>query len=379
MANLSSALTLCLTGNEPRQTPLFTELGRLARAVVELPFDEIDPLTKGVAAALSYARPRSEWWGNYQMHPLVQARRRRVLQRALARALPTLPAPPDALIMWGSWFHPGAADAARRPLPFFTYIDQSRSRTPLPEEPPASRRRHVQSHALQAATYRDAAGILCMSEWARGQTLDAHGDTLDPHRVHVVGWGPVAVDLSLETIDPRRREPIVLHVSNDFRRKGVDFLLAVADRMAARAPEVRFVVIGRDKSGLPMPERSNVMVLGPIYDRNALADWFRRASVFFLPHRFDRSPHVLVEAMSAGLPLVVSAQGGALELTEGTGAGIAVPVGDIDGYVAALLRFVRDPIAREAAGSAGKRLMARRYNWPAIASRIYALAADARR
>ncbi len=56
----------------------------------EVPFDNIDPVTKYVAAALSYASPREEWWGNYHMHPLIQRRRRKVLGRGM-RVLPTRP------------------------------------------------------------------------------------------------------------------------------------------------------------------------------------------------------------------------------------------------------------------------------------------------
>jgi glycosyltransferase involved in cell wall biosynthesis len=352
------ALTLCLAGNEPRQQYLFAELARQSRVLAELAFDDIDPVTKVVAALLSYARPRSEWWGNYQMHPLVQRRRRRVLQRGLRRVTPR----PDALLTWGSWFNP-ASD-----VPFFTYIDQSRSLAPLPGERPASRQRGERAHAMQAKTYQDAGAVFCMSQWARAQTLEAHD--VPPDKVLAVGWGPCAVDLSTEAIPDAAREPLVLHVSNDFRRKGVDYLLATAERVAAVDPTIRFVVIGRDGSGLPVADTKNVTFTGPIYDRAQLADYFRRASLFFLPHRFDRSPHVLVEAMSAGLPLVTSAQGGASELVDGTGIGAAVAVGDVDGYAGAILHLMRDADARRTASIRARALMMERYNWPVIASRI---------
>jgi glycosyltransferase involved in cell wall biosynthesis len=349
---------LVLTGNEPRQQYLFRELARQTRVIAELEFDDIDPFTKFASAILSYSRPRSEWWGNYQMHPLVQHRRRRVLQRGLRRIAP----PPDALVMWGSWFNPATR------IPFYMYIDQSRSLAPLTGERPAARRRGARSHALQGATYRDAGAVFCMSAWARAQTLEAHD--VAPEKVITVGWGPCAVDLSGETIAQTGRESIVLHVSNDFRRKGVDFLLATAERVAAVDPTIRFVVIGRDGSGLPVADTANVSFLGPIYDRAKLADYFRRASVFFLPHRFDRSPHVLVEAMSAGLPLVASAQGGAVELVEGTGVGASVAVGDVDGYAHAILHLMQDTDARHAASARARALMIERYNWPTIAGRM---------
>jgi glycosyltransferase involved in cell wall biosynthesis len=361
-----STLRLCLAGNEPRQRPLFDALARHAEVLAELAFDDIDAITRWTAAVLAFSRPRSEWWGNYQMHPLIQRRRRLVLQRGLGR----LPDVGDALLTWGSWFHPMAGQP-RHLIPFFTYVDQSRSLQPLPGESPTPLTRRQRSHALQAATYNDAAGVFCFSEWARGQTIEAHPRVAA--KVHRVGWGPCAVDLSKEARDPAREERVVLHVSNDFHRKGVDYLLATASRLHPLMPDVRFVVIGRDARGGDYRSTANVSFLGPIYDQAVLADWFRRASLFFLPHRFDRSPHVLVEAMSAGLPLVTSAQGGPLELVTGTGAGEAIPPGDVDGYLRALMKFLRDDVTRRSAGACAKALMKAEYTWEGVAARMVSL------
>src|SRR5688500_7941589 len=95
-------MRIALTANDSRAALLFDEIRRQAAVVAEIDFDDIDPLTKYVAALLSYDRPRSEWWENYQMHPLIQRRRRKVLHRKLDRAGVTA----DCLLMWGSWFHP---------------------------------------------------------------------------------------------------------------------------------------------------------------------------------------------------------------------------------------------------------------------------------
>jgi glycosyltransferase involved in cell wall biosynthesis len=355
--------SLVLTGNEPRQRLLFDTLKRIADVRAEVPFDDIDVVTKFSAAALSFARPRSEWWGNYQMHPLIQRRR----QRVLARHLRAAGARADALVMWGSWFPPFVrGDSAA--IPYVNYIDQSRSLEPLPGEASARFSRRRKSHAMQAGTYAGALAVLCMSQWARTQTLEAH--SLPPEKVLAVGWGPCGVDLSAEDNSGAPREPIVLHVSNDFRRKGVDYLIETAARVRSAVPNARFVVIGRDSSGLILRPENNVEVLGPIYDRAVLSDYFRRASLFFLPHRFDRSPHVLVEAMSAGLPLVASAQGGPIELIEGTGVGMLCPTGNIEAYADAIITLLRDESARGEMGRRAVALMRERYNWTAVANRI---------
>ena len=361
--------SVAFTHNDSRARPLFAALEAEVEAVSEIPFDEIDPFTRYAAAALSYRRRRAEWWVNYQMHALVARRRRGVLRRGMERSL----RPADALLMWGSWFHPGR----RGPLasiPYFNYIDQSLALEPVLGEPkkgPVNRRR---AHALQAGIYRDSGGILCFSRWAHEQTRLAH-PTLPAGKVHVVGWGPCGVDLSREDIPVDAREPVVLHVSNDFHRKGLDFLIATAERVRAALPRTKFIVIGKDYGSMEVPRTDAVTFLGRIDDRRVLSDHFRRASVFFLPHRFDRSPHVLVEAMSAGLPIVTSSQGGPLELVEG-GAGVSVPIGDVEAYSAAVTAFLGNPLRAAHVGAQGKALMRRAYTWNAVARRILNAMAD---
>jgi glycosyltransferase involved in cell wall biosynthesis len=356
------AIRLCLTGNEPRQRYLFEELSHVANVKAIVPFDDIDPLTKVMAAGLSFSWPRLEWWENYYMHPLMQRRRRNVLQKGMVPVLENI----DALLMWGSWFQPFRGSDSE--IPFFHYIDQSHSLENLPGERQGHFARRKKAHALQSKCYTDARGIFCMSEWARDQTLASH--TVRREKVTAVGWGPCAVDLSNEELGSTERDPVVLHVSNDFYRKGIDFLMDTAERVCQAIPKARFVVVGRDSSGFSVPTTSRVEFLGPVYDKVALAELFRKASVFFLPHRFDRSPHVLVEAMSAGLPLVASSQGGAVEVIEGKDTGFLCESGAIDQYAEAIITLLRDTDLKQRMGSNGRNLMRQHYNWPAIAQRI---------
>jgi glycosyltransferase involved in cell wall biosynthesis len=357
-------MKLVLTGNEPRQKYLFDELRRAATIVAELPFDDIDPLTKYLAAGLSFSLPRGEWWGNFQMHPLIQRRRRHVLMRGLK----TLKEPADALLMWGSWFSPFSEKDPGRLL-FFNYIDQSRTLSPLTGEREARLSRRRRSYELQAETYRLSSGVICMSEWCRAQTLEAY-PALDERKVVTVGWGPCGVDLSAECIPDEERRSLVLHVSNDFYRKGVDFIIESARLVKRVVPQARFVVVGGDSSGIKLPSTNDVEFTGRITDKTVLANYFRRAALFFLPHRFDRSPHVLAEAMSAGLPIVASSQGGAIEVIHGTGVGFMHSVGEIRGYAESIIRLLRDESLRSMMGHRSRELMLERYCWPVVARRI---------
>lgn len=356
-------LTLCLTGNEPRQRYLFEELKKTTDVQGEIDFDEIDFFTKYLAAGLSFSWPKSEWWGNYQLHPFVQKRRRLVLQRKMK----DFGRRPHALLMWGSWFQPFRAGDMSA-VPYFTYIDQSRSLDNLPGERKAKFLRRQKSHQLQFETYQAASAIFCMSEWARKQTLEAHA--LPEEKVVTVGWGPCGVDLSNEDLISQEKEPLILHVSNDFYRKGVDYLIDTAEIVRKTIPRARFLVIGQDSSGLVCRNNGDVEFVGPIRDKQILADYFRKASLFFLPHRFDRSPHVLVEAMSAGLPIVATAQGGAIEIINGQDNGYLCTEGNIQEYAEAIIALLSNNDKRVHMAANARRLMLKQYNWPTVAQRI---------
>lgn len=361
-----SAISLGVASNEPRSKPLIEALRQQCTVQGVWNFDDIDLFTKAAAAALSFHRVKAEWWGGYQMHPLVQRRRRRVL----ARLMQETQRPIDALLCWGSWFHPFANQKGAPP--FFNYIDQSRSLQALDGETPTSGRGRIRSHALQADAYAASSGVLCMSEWAKAQTIEAHPHIAD--KVHVVGWGPCGVDLSGEQ-PARKTENVVLHVSNDFRRKGVDFLVRAAEQVAKVIPDVQFLVVGRDRRATWAADTPHVRFTGPVYG-DELRQLFRRAKLFFLPHRFDRSPHVLVEAMSASLPIIVSAQGGPIELFAGEQIGSCVAVGDIAGYAKAICELLNDEDRRFRYGLAARKLMLQKYTWPVVADRILGIVSD---
>lgn len=354
-------LSIAFTANDSRARYLLDALKRRCRDVVDVEFDALDRVTRYLAAAATFRPNRAEWWTMYHMHPLVARRRRKVLKQNLGSRITGL----DGLIMWGSWFSPDLNG-----LPVIHYIDQSLAVEPVLGETRPGFIRRKAANRQQTRTYQKAAAVLCLSDWARRQTLLAHPQ-IDPAKVRAAGWGPCGVDLSAEQIDPAAREPIVLHVSNDFHRKGLDFLVATAARVRERMPNARFVVIGADYGGMKnVPTGPGVEFTGRINDRTQLEDYFRRASLFFLPHRFDRSPHVLVEAMSAGLPLVTSAQGGPEELAGNTGAGFTVPIGDIDGYARAVTTLLQNRELAAQMGAAGKALMLRSYTWDAVAANI---------
>lgn len=97
--------------------------------------------------------------------------------------------------------------------------------------------------------YGRARRIICMSRWAARSVVDDY--EVPPHKVHVIPGGANIPDTALSALDeidaPIVPGPLRLgFVGKDFRRKNLEFLLDVAERVSARGFPVEVVAAGFD-------------------------------------------------------------------------------------------------------------------------------------
>ena len=91
-----------------------------------------------------------------------------------------------------------------------------------------------------------------------------------------------------------------------------------------------------------------------------------QASVFVLPSRFEGMPNALLEAMAAGLAVVVTdASPGPLEVVKHGVNGLVVPSDDPSALAAALDQLAADPGLRERLGVAARDTL-RQLDWPVV-------------
>jgi glycosyltransferase involved in cell wall biosynthesis len=92
--------------------------------------------------------------------------------------------------------------------------------------------------------------------------------------------------------------------------------------------------------------------LGRVGDPYAL---YRRADVFVLASRYEGMPNAVLEAMSCGVPPVVSdCTAGALDYIEHETTGLIVPTDDSNALAAALGRLIDDRALRRRLGEAAR-------------------------
>ncbi len=202
---------------------------------------------------------------------------------------------------------------------------------------PESRTEAYAKRAVYRTAFGGAAGFVAWCTWAKQSLVDDYG--CKPEDVAVI---PPGVDTSLFVPGARGAGlPRLLFVGGDFKRKGGDLLLEVFRKRLRGRAELELV------TGADLPEEPGVRVHRGIKpNAPALLRLFAQSDVFVLPTRGDCLPLVGMEALSAGLPLVVTRVGGLPDLVREGETGFSLATDDGDALGDHLERLVTDGALR---------------------------------
>lgn len=173
---------------------------------------------------------------------------------------------------------------------------------------------------------------------------------------------PYAVD---ETQPVERRQhdgrPRILYVGGCSLRKGVPYLLEAWTSLRTRA-ELRLVGAPNQRLLRRLGAGPGVVVTGHKTGA-ALAEEYASADIFVLPSVEDGYGLVTIEAMQAGLPVIVSDHAGSSELVRDGVDGFVVPARDSAALRDRIQQLVDDPRLRRSMGaSARERATARTWD-----------------
>lgn len=197
-------------------------------------------------------------------------------------------------------------------------------------------------------------------------------------RLHIL---PRGLDTAL--FHPSRRDPEfwrrrglaegeigLLYVGRISREKKIDLIAQAARRLREEGLPVRVLVVGHG----PYSEELKAAFPEAIYTGylrgEDLASAYASAEMFVFPSTTDTFGNVVLEAQAAGLPVVVSDQGGPHELVREGEDGFITPAGDLQALCAAVRRLCADPGKRRAMGEAARRHVEDR-SWPNAARRFW--------
>lgn len=168
------------------------------------------------------------------------------------------------------------------------------------------------------------------------------------------------------------KDDIVIGTIGQIRHgKGIDFFLDTAERLLGSGKKLKFVIVGPKAASeeayfqsfveriRKSPLRENVIYLGSRVD---VPDILASLDVFFLPTRAETFGIVVIEAMAAGVPVVVSGVGGIPEII--TSRDIGRTVGELtsEAYANAIAELLQMGDGLKALGERGRQSLTGRFD-----------------
>ncbi len=232
---------------------------------------------------------------------------------------------------------------------------------------------------FEGHNFRRADCVAAPSEYAARQVAEHYHVPVD--QIQVV---PNGIDLAewdeLRPADPEpARRPTVLAVSKLYPRKKIDVLVRATPLVRRRIADIEVRIVGGGfewnawrQLAADLGVEGSLVWLGDIAERRRIVAEFANCHVFVHPSIQESFGNVVLEAMAAGRPLVVSDAAAPPELVRASGGGLVVPPDDPEALAEAIIRLLDDAELRQALGRRG-RSFAATFTWDQAAARYLEL------
>ena len=273
-----------------------------------------------------------------------------------------------SVFLWPPWH--AARSARMRGVP---YVMAPRGM--LVPEMIARRSRLAKALWLRFLERRNLAGADALHFTSERERLDAARLGIPVRRGVVIANGIDVEDASVSADSASRSDPdpYLLYLGRINWKKGLERLVE-SMRLALG---VRAVIAGNDEEGCreslvrlarDCGVTDRVQFLGPIY---GAAKWrlLRDARALVLPSQSENFGNAVLEAMAAGIPVVVSPGVGLAAAVYDSGCGMVVEP-EPNALAKAIEQLWRDEPLCRAMGARGRALAEREYSWPRITHQV---------
>lgn len=197
----------------------------------------------------------------------------------------------------------------------------------------------------------------------QARTFEEEG--VDGSRLNVL---PLGVDVELFRPARRTRQETftIGFVGQVTQRKGISYLLAAFE--AVRASGTRLLMVGRPV-GSRRPWFREGVEHHPAVARWELPEFYGQMDVFVLPSLIEGFPQTALEAMSCGVPVIVSENTFGTDVVIDGHNGYVVPIRDVDAIVDHLRTLAADEAVRSSM-AVNARATAERFTWEAFGRRL---------
>lgn len=219
---------------------------------------------------------------------------------------------------------------------------------------------------LTRRVLRDAQSVFYLTEREKGELTEIGGPGL---RLEQLGNGvPVA------PVYPTNPGAEVLYLARLAERKRPIEFVEMAKRLAPEFPNVRFRLVGPDEGQATRVSEAiedsgiDIKWEGAISPDSAV-ERLSRATIYVLPSVHEPYPMSVLEAMSLGVPVVITNSCGLASLVDSEGCGIVVD-DSLTSLTAAVTSLLRHPDRAREMGAAGARVTRHRLGMTAVGQQL---------
>ena len=210
--------------------------------------------------------------------------------------------------------------------------------------------------------------------WKNASALVANSQVLKDRALGFESKYPVSVianGVDSQFFSPKKEKEItrtILFVSRLIKGKGLQFIIPEMKRIN-KETGAKLVIVGDGPFRQELEQITRDTGSGDIVsfegkkNKKELYDYYSSADLFILPSESEGMPNVVLEAMSMGLPVVMTPCGGSGELIDGNGR-----VVEIDKFADAVIEVLRNENERETMGCESRKRVERLFGWEQKAS-----------
>lgn len=247
----------------------------------------------------------------------------------------------------------GAGASCTAPLPFPIVINFHMSSALVDEingvKP--DKKRLIQ-YSFEEKTVKNASGYRCPSEAIQTDVLRRYG--IYQKKIALIP-NPVS-SRPFDAIEKHHTGDLrfhILFIGRLERRKGAEILLKGIKEILRIDDTIHITIAGETEINgtdgyrdviervLNQQQRQRIWFLGPV-DRSKLFILYCRSSILVAPSLYENAPYSILEAMSAGLPVVASSSGGIPEIITHNTSGLLFENENTDAMVECIRKLYKE-------------------------------------
>lgn len=205
------------------------------------------------------------------------------------------------------------------------------------------------------------------------ETAKIYSEFVPRSKIEVIPYGVVSD--RFEKGNPEESTDLVA-IGTLFYRKGFDLLIKAWAQLANQYPETSLHIYGDG------PQRASFESLAEEYavndsvvfhgnvEHHIIRDALANARAFVHPSRSEGFPHVRLEAMASGCPVIASNVTGTNEMIRNGIDGLVIPTGNVYSLVNAIEELLMSPKMAKIMGEKAEDRVRQIYTWKSIAGKL---------